>query len=128
MKERIESFEDLHVYRLAEDVGDRIWQIVLKWSDFPKNTLGYQLVKSADSIGANIAEGFGRFYFRENRQFARVSRGSLYESRHWLRRAFRRGLLKDEEITELRTLIDELAPRLNAYIRSIGKQNKVNHE
>jgi len=61
MKEKIESFEDLQVYRLAEDLGDRIWQIVLKWSDFAKNTLGYQLVKAVDSIGANIAEGSGVF-------------------------------------------------------------------
>jgi four helix bundle protein len=122
MKQRIESFEDLDVYRLAEDLGDRIWDIVLRWSDFPKNTLGYQLVKAADSIGANIAEGFGRFHFAENRQFARISRGSLYETRHWLRRAYKRGLLKEEEINEMRNLLEELAPRLNAYISAIGKQ------
>ena len=124
MKQRIESFEDLDVYRLAEDLGDRIWDIVLAWSDFPKNTLGYQLVKAADSIGANIAEGFGRFHFAENRQFVRVSRGSLYETRHWLRRAYRRGLLKEEEIRELRNVLEELAPRLNAYISAIGKQER----
>jgi four helix bundle protein len=122
MKEKIESFEDLHVYRLAEDLGDRIWQIVSKWSDFAKNTLGYQIVKAVDSIGANIAEGFGRFHFGENRQFARVSRGSLYETRHWLRRAYKRGLLKDEEVADVKPLLDELGPRLNAYISSIGNR------
>ncbi len=122
MKKKIESFEDLDVYRLAEDLGDRVWDIVLNWPDFPRNTLGYQLVKSADSIGANLAEGFGRFHFAENRQFARISRGSLYETRHWLRRAYKRNLLNEEEVKELRQLLDELAPRLNAYIRSIGKQ------
>jgi four helix bundle protein len=58
MKKKIESFEDLDVYRLAEDLGDRIWDIVIGWPDFARNTLGYQLVKAADSIGANIAEGF----------------------------------------------------------------------
>lgn len=126
MKQRVESFEDLEVYRLAEDLGDRIWNIVWNWSDFPKNSLGFQLVKSADSIGANIAEGFGRFHFAENRQFTRVSRGSLYETKHWLRRAYRRGLLKEQEIQELRALLNELAPRLNAYIRSIGKEGKTN--
>ena len=63
MKKKIESFEDLDVYRLAEDLGDRVWDIVLNWSDFPRNSLGYQLVKSADSVGANLAEGFGRFHF-----------------------------------------------------------------
>jgi len=122
MKKKIESFEDLDVYRLAEDLGDRVWDIVLNWPDFPRNSLGYQLVKSADSIGANLAEGFGRFHFAENRQFARISRGSLYETRHWLRRAYKRNLLNEDEVKELRQLLDELAPRLNAYIRSIGKQ------
>ena len=126
MKKRIESFEDLHVYRLAEDLGDRIWGIVSGWSSFPQNTIGYQLVKSADSIGANIAEGFGRFHFAENRQFTRISRGSLYETRHWLRRAYKRALLKEEKVKELRDLMDELAPRLNAYIKSIGKTNETN--
>jgi len=121
MKKKIESFEDLDVYRLAENLGDRVWDIVTTWPDFPRNSLGYQFVKSADSIGANLAEGFGRFHFAENRQFARISRGSLYDARHWLRRAWRRDLLKEEEIKKLQSLLDELAPRLNAYIRSIGR-------
>ena len=124
MKKKIESFEDLDVYKLAETLGDRIWDIVLSWSPFPKNSLGYQLVKSADSIGANIAEGFGRFHFAENKHFVRIARGSLYEARHWLRRAYKRKLLKEAEIKELRDLLDELAPRLNAYIRSIGRDKQ----
>ena len=94
MKKRIESFEDLDVYRLAEDLAHQVWDIVTSWPDFRRNSLGYQFVKSADSIGANLAEGFGRFHFAENRQFARISRGSLYEARHWLRRAWKRDLLK----------------------------------
>ncbi|MDY6990433.1 MAG: four helix bundle protein [Thermodesulfobacteriota bacterium] len=124
MTNRIESFEDLEVYRLAENLGDRIWDVVSKWEDFPKRSLGYQLVKSADSIGANIAEGFGRFHFAENRQFARIARGSLCETRHWLRRAYRRRLLNEGEIGKLQQLIEELSPRLNAYIGSIGKTNQ----
>ena len=122
MKKKIESFEDLDVYRLAENLGDQIWDIVLTWPNFARNSLGYQLVKSADSIGANIAEGFGRFHFAENRQFVRISRGSLYETRHWLRRAYKRDLLKGEEAKGILELIDELAPRLNAYIKSIGRK------
>jgi four helix bundle protein len=120
MKKKIRSFEDLEVYQLAEELGDQVWDIVILWPTFAKNSLGYQLVKAADSIGANLAEGFGRFHFAENRQFARISRGSLYETRHWLRRAYKRGLLKKKETNGIRKLMDELAPRLNAYITSIG--------
>ena len=121
MKNKIKSFEDLEVYQLAEELGDQVWDIVIVWPAFAKNSLGYQLVKAADSIGANLAEGFGRFHFAENRQFSRISRGSLYETRHWLRRAYKRGLLKKRETKGIRKLMDELAPRLNAYIKSIGK-------
>ena len=122
MRKKIESFEDLDVYRLAENLGDQVWDIVSSWPNFAQNSLGYQLVKSADSIGANISEGFGRFHFAWNKQFARISRGSLYETRHWIRRASRRVLMKEGEMKNLHNLLDELAPRLNAYIRSIGKK------
>ena len=128
MKKKVESFEDLEVYRLAENLADRIWDIVSTWQGFPKNSLGYQLVKAADSIGANIAEGFGRFHFKENKQFARISRGSLYETRHWLRRAYKRKLLNDGETKELQELLEELAPRLNAYIGSIGKNKQMTND
>lgn len=124
MTKKSKSFEDLDVYRLAENLGDRIWEIVITWSNFAQNALEYQLVKSADGIGANIAEGFGRFHFKENRQFSRIARGSLYETRHWLRRAYKRGLLEEKAVYELRELLEELAPRLNAYIKSIGKSQE----
>jgi len=50
----------------------------------------------------------------------KISRGSLYETRHWLRRAFRRKLLTAEQIKTLTPVIDKLTPMVNAYIRSIG--------
>ncbi|UCB50353.1 MAG: four helix bundle protein [Deltaproteobacteria bacterium] len=123
MKKKIESFEDLKVYQLAKELGDQVGDIVIEWLTFAKSSLGYQLVKAADSIGANLAEGFGRFHFAENKQFARISRGSLYETRHWVRRAYKRGLIKQNETKGIRELVDELAPRLNAYIRSLGKRS-----
>jgi four helix bundle protein len=124
MKKKIESYEDLDIYQLAVEISDKIWAKVIIWPSFPRNSLGYQLVKSSDSIGANIAEGFGRFHFAENRQFVRISRGSLYETRHWLQRAYRRGLLEEKEIKELFTLLNELAPRLNALYKIHRIKNK----
>ena len=86
-----------------------------------KNTIGRQLINSADSIGANIAEGTGRGSFADNRRFAKIARGSLFEVKHWLRRAYKRNLLTSQEIETLQELIEELTPKLSAYIRSIGK-------
>ncbi len=113
------NFENLDVYRLAETLSDRIWKIVGAWKIFERDTIGKQLVRSVDSVGANIAEGAGRGTYRDNCHFIHFARGSLYETKHWLRRAYTRELLSQNEIDELKPLIEELAPRLNAYLRSI---------
>jgi four helix bundle protein len=121
MKVGHSNFEQLRVYRLAEKLADQVWGVVATWPFFAKDTLGKQLVRAADSIGANIAEGVGRRSFVENRRFIRTARGSLNETRHWLRRAHRRDLLTKEGVNEIKPLIDELTLKLNAYLRSIGE-------
>lgn len=114
------DFERLEVYRLAERLADDVWDVVAAWDRFARSTVGGQLVRAADSIGANIAEGAGRGTYRDNRRFVHIARGSLYETKHWLRRAYRRKILTDAQVEQLRPLTDELAPRLNAYLKSIG--------
>ena len=114
------NFENLKVYQLAEQLADEVWKIVRRWDNFTKDTVGKQLVRAADSIGANIAEGTGRGSFQDNRRFVKVARGSLYETRHWLRRAYNRELLTREQINKTRPLIDNLSPMLNSYLKSIG--------
>ena len=115
-------FEKLEIYRLSEKLSDVVWDIVSGWSRFAKSTVGYQLVRAVDSIGANIAEGAGRSSVRDNRRFLCMARGSLHETKHWLRRAYRRKLLTDEQAQVLRPLVDELLPRLNAFIKTIQRK------
>jgi four helix bundle protein len=86
--------EDLEIYKLAESFSDEIWAIVIKWDYFLKGTLGKQLVRAADSISANIAEGFGRFHYKENKNFCYFSRGSVIETKSWLTKAKNRNLCK----------------------------------
>jgi four helix bundle protein len=116
------QFQELRIYRLAEEIADIAWETVMKWKRLPQETLGRQLINSADSIGANIAEGTGRGSFADNRRFARIARGSLFELKHWLRRAYKRNLLSEEEIKSLQELVEELTPKLSAYINAIGKK------
>jgi four helix bundle protein len=118
------NFENLRVYQMSEELADKIWQIVLTWNNFAKDTVGKQIVRSADSIGANIAEGEGRGSFQDNRRFTKIARGSLQETQHWLRRAFKRNLLIKEQIENLKPLLNQLSPTLNAYLTSIGKINE----
>jgi four helix bundle protein len=117
------NFEKLRVYELAERLADCIWNIALPWNLFVRDTIGKQVVRAADGIGANIAEGVGRGSFQDNRRFVKMARGSLYEVKHWLRRAFRRNLLTSEQIDQIKPLMDELSPKINAYLKSIGKHN-----
>ena len=76
------NFENLRVYQLAERLADAIWDIVSEWRSFAKDTVGKQVVRAADSIGANIAEGTGRGTYQDNRRFVRTARGSLNETQH----------------------------------------------
>ncbi|MFZ4395152.1 MAG: four helix bundle protein [Kiritimatiellia bacterium] len=113
------DFENLEVYRLAEELADEVWKIVIRWDAFAKQTMGRQLVDAADSIGANIADGRGRRDTADNRRFVRIAWGSLNETQHFLRRAYRRQLLNAEQIRMLRTFLDPLPPKLNAYHQAL---------
>ncbi|MDB9527036.1 four helix bundle protein [Oscillatoria sp. CS-180] len=115
------GFRELEVYQLAEELSDEIWKIVVNWDFFAKDTVGKQLVRSADSVGANLAEGAGRGSYRDNRRFITIARGSLIETQHWLRRAQARNLLTPDQTQRLKPLINKLAPKLNAYRNAITK-------
>ncbi len=114
------NFENLRVYQLSEKLADSLWEIVASWEPFARDTVARQIVRAADSVGANIAEGAGRGSYQDNRRFVRNARGSLYETKHWLRRAYRRKLLTQSDIELLKPMADELGPKLNAFLKSIG--------
>ncbi len=113
------NFERLDIYKLSEKLADQIWEIVLTWPQFAQRTIGEQVIRSGDSIGANIAEGSGRGSAPDNRRFLRMARGSLYETRHWLRRAHSRKLLTKVQTDQISVFITELTPKLNAYIGKV---------
>src|SRR5438105_4244606 len=98
------ALESLEVYALAEDLAHAVWNVVLAWEEFPKSTIGHQLVRAADRVGANIAEGYGRASPAGNKRFIRTARGSLHELRHFLRRADKRQLLGRDQKPPLKKL------------------------
>jgi len=116
------EFENLRIYQLAEEIADLAWKVVGGWEYLAQQTVGIQFIKSADSMGANIAEGSGRGSPAEKKRFAKIARGSLFEVKHWLRRAYKRGLLSDSEVKLFQKLIEELTPKLSAYINAVGKK------
>jgi four helix bundle protein len=114
-------FEDLRVFRLAETLADEIWDIITNWNYFEKDTIGKQLVKAADSIGANIAEGTGRGTPADNRKFIRIARGSLNETKYWIGQAHKRQLITDDSLSILQEILDKLVPSLNSYMKSVSR-------
>ncbi len=116
------KLEELQTYQLAMEMAEKIWDIVIKWNYFEKDTIGKQLVKAADSISANLSEGYGRFHYKENKQFCYYSRGSLYETKTWLTKAHNRKLIKDDIFATFQNDINTSGIKLNNYINSIGKK------
>jgi four helix bundle protein len=117
--------EDLQVYLLAMDIGERVWEIVIRWDFFAKDTVGRQLVKATDSMAANLSEGFGRFHYKENKQFCYYSRGSQHEAVTWLKKAQRRELIDAKDFRSIITDMDTFAFKLNNYINSIGRKRNM---
>ena len=109
---------ELDVYRLAEELSDMIWKDFDRWSEKAQRTIGYQAIRSSDSIAANIAEGYGRFSGPDRRKFYRYARGSFEETKAWLRKAIRRQVISNKRATEYKSPIDELGPKLNSFIKS----------
>jgi four helix bundle protein len=118
------ELEELRVYQKSMELGERIWSMVDKWSWFQKDTLGKQLVRAVDSVAANLSEGFGRFHYKESKNFSYFSRGSLYETKTWLTKAYNRNFISEEEYSNLTQEIKEIGIQLNNYIKSIGKTSR----
>jgi four helix bundle protein len=116
------GINDLQVYQLAMVMGEQVWAAVAKWDLFARNTVGKQVVRSADSVAANLSEGFGRYHFKENIHFCYIARGSLLETRTWLDKARRRQLITEEVYTQFDRDINVLGVKLNNYLKALGKK------
>lgn len=118
------TLEKLEVYNLAEVFSDRIWMIVEKWDFFKKDTFGKQLVRAADSISANIAEGYGRYYYKESNQFYFYARGSAQETKSLNSKCQRRNIIEEKLSSELRNEAERILTMLNAFIKFIANSKK----
>lgn len=116
----ITNLEDFKAYTRAMDLGEEVWKIVMTWDYFTKDTIGKQLVKSTDSIAANLSEGLGRYHYKETKNFSYYSRGSLFETQTWLTKAHNRNLINEIQFSNLVEEIAQIGRMINGYIKSIG--------
>jgi len=119
----MKTVHELDVYDLAERLADMIWEDFEIWSDKVQKTIGHQIIRSSDSIAANIAEGYGRDTPLDRKKFYRYSRGSFEETKAWLRKLFRRKIVSPQRQTEYTEIINELGPKLNAFINKTKSTN-----
>ena len=113
----------LDIYKLALKLSDKIWQIYINLANDLKYNIGNQVIRSIDSIGANIAEGYGRFHYKDSIKFYYNARGSLWESKHWTYLLYKRYLVDKKEYEEIIKDLEILGKKLNGFIRSIKDKN-----
>jgi four helix bundle protein len=118
------ELEELRVLQAAEQVADGLWRQVVRWESFARKVVGEQMARAADSIGANIAEAYGRYHYGEKLQFLYYARGSLYETKYWLNRASQRSLMQSEQVQDYTDQLTNLARQLNAFASAMKAQRQ----
>jgi four helix bundle protein len=121
------SLDNLQIYKLSKQLSDIVWRIyqIIDWKQ--TKDLREQFLDSTDSIGANIAEGYGRFHYLDRIKFLYNARGSLLESKHWFDLLIERNLIKNNLLEqEYLKIYNELKPKLNNFINSLYK-NRLSH-
>lgn len=116
------SLDNLDVYKLARDYSRKGWEIYEKLDWQQRKVIGDQAITSIDSVGANIAEGYGRFHYLDKNKFYYNARGSLFESKHWVELLKERKLISEEKYVEMLELYKNILLKLNLLIKSQYKQ------
>jgi four helix bundle protein len=124
MANKIIDFTDLIIYQLAVDLADWIYELTAKFPEGERYNLTSQLRRSSTSVYSNIAEGFGRYHYKENKQFCRIARGSLYETKAQMLFSHKRGYISQQILDEYLKRHTTLAIKLNNYINATGLKDR----
>ena len=117
MGEKYLKLNDIDAYKTAFHLSNYVWDVVIKWDHFAKITIGQQFVKACDSISANLAEGFGRYFKKDKIKFYRFSAGSVKECFDWNEKAKIRKLLQAEEYNHIFEELQKLPESINRLIK-----------
>ena len=111
------KLSNIDAYKTAFHLSNYIWDLVIHWDWFAKKTVGSQFVEAADSISANIAEGFGRYNKKDKIKFFRYSQGSRKESYDWNEKALRRNLITQHNYQHIFNELEKLGPATSRLIK-----------
>lgn len=121
MKKKVESFIELKCWQACRDVKLFVHELIKSFPSEEKFTLSDNMRRASYSVTENIAEGYGRYHFKENIQFCRISRGSLFELQDQLITANDFNYISKEEHNEGNELISKALALLNGYINYLLK-------
>lgn len=116
MEKKNLKLNDINSYKIAFNLSNYVWNIVLNWDWFSKKHVGGQFVEAIDSISANIAEGFGRYHKKDKIKFYRYSQGSLKESFDWNEKSKERKILTFEQYNYILKELQKLPQEINSLI------------
>ena len=117
MAEKYLKLNDVDAYKIAFHLSNYVWNVVIKWEHFPRRTVGEQFVEATDSISANIAEGFGRYFKKDKVKFYFYSAGSVKECFDWNEKSKLRLLLSKEEYLHIFEELQKLPEAINRLIK-----------
>jgi four helix bundle protein len=122
----INSFKDLKCWQECVVLRKMVRDIVRKFPPEEKYKLTDQIIRSSRSTTNNIAEGFGRFHYKENVQFCRVSRGSICEIQDDLIIALEESYISQSEFEIIDNQAIKCLTLVNGYINYLLKAKKEN--
>lgn len=108
---------DIEAYNISFELSNHVWGLVNRWSWLAQKTIGAQFIDAADSISANIAEGFGRYHKKDKIKFYHYSRGSTSESINWLEKSFRGKIVNEEQYDQIKIELEKLPKAINSLIK-----------
>jgi len=124
MEKKFLNLKDIDCYILSYRLSNYVWEIIIKWDYFTKNSIGSQFTRAIDSISANIAEGFGRYNKKDKIKFYRYSIGSLYECLDWNQKSIKRKLITQDEYNFIFENLQKIKPEIYSLINYTNNKLK----
>lgn len=118
------DFRELNIWKRGRELRLKIEEFVCQLPKEEKYRLGDQMIRSARSVTALIAEGYGRYHYQETVQFCRQARGSLFELIDHLIVALDNHYLEESFFQQIEKEIESEIRDLNGYIRFLLQQKK----
>lgn len=119
------KLNQIEAYNISIDMSNFIWNIVIKWDSFAKDTVGKQFIRASDSISSNIAEGFGRYHKKDKIKHYYYSKGSVLETVDWNEKSLIRNLITDKEHNEILKQLKSLPKSINSLIKFTNDNLKI---